>query len=259
MLSRESSADELHWSLGVYTSLDDVRRAFELPSLGDTRRGVAPHQPFPHRHWGPIALGLGALLLVCILLRAATSDARAAYTGGFRLGATGDDTPLAPGQSSGAERPPYVFFTPAFDLVGGRNVEVDLHLPLQNDWAFVTVDLVHEGSGELRSYGAELAYYSGVDGGESWSEGSRSSSHLFGAAQTGRHVLRLEVQTPAPSRHTLQVKVREDVFAFGQLGWVLLLLGVPTGVLFVMHYAFERWRWSESDFAPRHLVSSSDE
>jgi hypothetical protein len=38
-----------------------------------------------------------------------------------------------------------------------------------------------------------------------------------------------------------------------------VLLGIPTGILFFMHYAFERWRWSESDFAPSHLVSSSDD
>jgi hypothetical protein len=259
MLSRESSAEELHWSLGVYTPLDDVRRAFQRPSLRDARSGVAPHQPFRHRHWAPIAFGLGALLLACILLRAATSEGRAVYAGDFQLGSAGDDSSLAPGQSSGAARAPDVFFTPAFDLVGGRNVEVDLHVPLQNGWAFITVDLVHESSGELRTYATEISYYSGVEGGESWSEGSRSSSHLFGAAQTGRHVLRLEVQTPAPSRQRLQVTVQEGVFAFGQLGWVLVLLGIPTGILFLMHYAFERWRWSQSDFAPRHLVSSSDD
>jgi hypothetical protein len=220
---------------------------------------VAPHQPFRHRHWAPIALALGGSLLACTLLRAATSDGRSVYTGDFRLGAAGDESTLAPGQPSGAARSPYVFFTPAFDLAGRRNVQVELSLPMQNNWAFVTVDLVHEAGGELRTYGTELSYYSGVEGGERWSEGSRSSSHLFGAGHSGRHVLRLEVQTPAPSTQTLHVAVQEDVFAFGQLGWVLLLLGIPTGILFFMHYAFERWRWSESDFAPSHLVSSSDD
>ncbi|HTV22706.1 MAG TPA: DUF4178 domain-containing protein [Polyangiaceae bacterium] len=259
MLSRESTADELHWSLGVYTSLDDVRLAFAKPSLRDVQRGVAPHQPFRHRHWAPIALGLGLLLLACMLFLALTSDNRPVYSGQFRLGAASDDGTLAPARSSGVARSPYVFFTPPFELRGGSNVEVELELPLQNDWAFVTVDLVHEGSGALRTYGAELSYYSGVEGGESWSEGSRSSSHLFGAGPDGSHVLRLEVQTPQASTQTLTLKVAENVFAFGQLGWVLALLGIPTAALFFMHYAFERWRWSESDFAPRHLVSNSDD
>lgn len=260
MLSRERGSDELHWSLGIYTPLDEVRRAFQRPSIRDVRRGVAPHQPFRHRHWVPIGLGLVALLFVCVLVRAFTSDGRPVHVEQFRLGATGDAGTLAPGPSSGAGRSPYVFFTSPFELEGGKNVEIDLGLPLlENDWAFVTVDLVHEGSGALRTYGTELSYYSGVDGGERWSEGSRSDSHLFGAGQAGSHVLRLEVQTPGPSRQTLTVSVTEDVFAAGQLGWVLGLLGAPSLILFFMHYAFERWRWSESDHAPRYLVSSSDD
>jgi len=259
MLSRELSADELHWSLGIYTPLDEVRQAFQRPSLRDARSGVAPHQPFRHRHWRPIALGLAVLLCACVLLRAFSSDGRPAYSGQFRLGAAGDNGTLAPGQSSGGGRSPDVFFTPPFELRGRRNVAVELSLPLENDWAYVTVDLVHEASGELRTYATELSYYSGVDGGESWSEGSRSDTHLFGAGHEGNHVLRLEVQTPHRSRQMLEVSVAENVFAFGQLGWVLLLLGVPTGILFFMNYAFERWRWSESDYAPRHMVSSSDD
>jgi hypothetical protein len=187
------------------------------------------------------------------------SDGRLVYSRGFELGTAGGRAALPVGQSSGDERAPDVFFTEPFELRGGRNVEVEVSLPVRDAWAFVTVDLVHEGSGELRTYGTEIAYYSGVEGGESWSEGSQSSEHLFGAGQAGSHVLRLEVQTPAPSRQTLRVSVRENVFAFGQLGWVLLLLGIPTAVLFFMHYAFERWRWAESDFAPGASSQSSDD
>src|SRR5262249_55321373 len=158
------------------------------PDLYNRIRGVAPHEPFRHRHWLPIALGLGLLLFASVLLRALSSDGRPVYNGDFRLGSAGDTT-LAPGQSTGAARAPDVFFTPPFELRGRRNVAVELELPLQNDWAFITVDLVHEASGELRTYGTELSYYSGVEGGESWSEGSRSSTHLFGSAGAGSHVL----------------------------------------------------------------------
>lgn len=259
MLSRESTADELHWSLGIYQDLEAVRRAFGATALRDERRGVAPHQPFRHRHWRRIAGGLALALIVGALLRGLASDELPVYAGHFQLGAAGasDDT-VGAGQRSGPSRPPYVFFTPPFELRGRRNVEVELSLPLRNDWAFVVVDLVHEASGELRTYGTELSYYSGVAGGERWSEGSRLGTHVFGAGQAGSHVLRLEVQTPLPSRQTLKVAVTEDVFAARQLGWALLLLGVPSGLLLLMHYLFERWRWSESDFAPSGYASSDE-
>jgi hypothetical protein len=193
------------------------------------------------------------------------SSPRQVYVGGFRLNAAVADASEQAGSVPGAVRAPgtkggpYVFFTPPFELRARQNTEVTLSLPLTNEWAYVTVDLVHEESGELRSYGAELSYYSGVEGGESWSEGSRENEHLFGAGPAGSHMLRLEVQTPAPPTAQLSIAVAQNVFAAGQLGWALLLLGLPGGLLALGHYMFERWRWSESDFAPGHLKASSDE
>ena len=35
----------------------------------------------------------------------------------------------------------------------------------------VAGDLVHETSGELRTFEREISYYHGVEGGEAWSEG----------------------------------------------------------------------------------------
>jgi hypothetical protein len=150
-----------------------------------------------------------------------------------------------------------VFFTPSFELGARNNVAVNLSMPLQNDWAYVNVDLVHEPTGEIRTYGAELSYYSGVDGGERWSEGDSSDRHVFGAGQRGTHLLRLEVQTSGAPMLPLTVTVAENVFVAGQLGWVLALLVIPGALLAAIHYAFERERWSESDFAPGHYASGS--
>lgn len=271
MLSRESSEAELHWSLGVYQSLEEVRRAFDLPALPNAASGVAPNQPFRHRHWLAVAVLLFGALFVVVTSRAMLADSRQLYRGTFRLGSAAHDgeatgaiassvgtraSASSPGASSGG---PYVFFTPEFEVRPRSNVQVELNMPLDNDWAYATVDLVHEETGEMRSYGAELSYYHGLEGGESWSEGSRSNTHLFGAGRAGSHVLRLELQTQRPSTLPLGVTVAEDVFAAGQLGWVLLLLGVPGALLFFAQYVFERSRWSESDFAPKHYTSGSDD
>jgi hypothetical protein len=259
MLSRESSDSELHWSLGVYQTVEQVRRAFADPALPDETRGVAAHQPFRHAHWAPVGVLLAALLLVIVFLLRVTSDARQVYVGTFQLDASaGADTESEPRSSSAASASPYIIFSPPFELAARQNTSVRLQLPLVNSWAYATVDLVHEASGELRSYGAELSYYSGVEGGESWSEGSRDNEHLFGAGRAGSHVLRLEVQTPSPSSQRLSVAVAQDVFALGQLGWVLLSLAVPGGLIALAQYVFERSRWSESDFAPSHYGSSDE-
>jgi hypothetical protein len=259
MLSRESSDAELTWSLGVYQTVADVRRAFGNPGLPDETRGVAPHQPFRHGHWLSSAVLLLGMLFVAVVLLLATSDARQVYKGTFHAGASqtggGTPDPEDPWSVAGST---YVFFTPPFELEANQNTRVRLDVPLDNSWMYATVDLVHEASGELRSYGVELSYYHGIEGGESWSEGSQKDEHLFGAGRAGSHVLRLELQTPGPSSQRPVVSVAQDVFAFGQLGIVLLSLAVPGGLLALAQYVFERSRWAESDFAPSHLQSSDD-
>jgi hypothetical protein len=256
MLSRESSESELHWSLGVYMSSEVVREAFALPAPLEPPRDVAANQPFSHSRWTSIAVLLAGLFVVCVFIRMLSASARQAYVGSFRLldGVASQSPTDLPMQGAS-----YVFFTPPFELSGSDNVEVTLSLPLSNNWAFAVVDLVHEASGELRSYEQAIEYYSGVDGGESWSEGSTEGSHLFSSGQAGAHVLRIELQTPAPASLSLSVSVAEDVFAAGQLGWLLLLLGLPTALLGLAHGVFERWRWAESDHAPAYLGLNSNE
>jgi uncharacterized protein DUF4178 len=257
MLSRESSESELHWSLGVYQTPADVQRAFNLPALRDRRRDVGAHQPFVNRRWPSVGVLLAGLLLACVVARLFLAHEHQVYAGSFRLDASARSSEAS--TVGLAQSPSYVFFTPAFEVQPRNNVSVELDMPLANSWAYASVDLVHEETGELRSYDVELSYYSGVDGGESWSEGSPKDQHIFAAGRSGRHVLRIEVQAPGPSNQALRVAVLEDVFPLGQLGWVLALLGAPTALFLLMSYNFERARWSESDFAPRYYRSSSDD
>jgi hypothetical protein len=203
-----------------------------------------------------MAVLLLGLLVACVIIRAVSANARQVYVGSFRLrDGVASQSPTDSQPQGGS----YVFFTPPFELSGDHNVEVSLSLPLSNDWALVAVDLVHEASGELRSYDAELEYYSGVDGGERWSEGSTEASHLFSSGHAGPHVLRIEVQTLAPPSLTLAVSVAENVFAVGQLGWLLMLLALPTALLALVHGTFERWRWAESDYSPDYPGLRTDE
>jgi hypothetical protein len=259
MLSRESSDAELNWSLGVYQTVADVRRAFADPALPDETRGVAAHQPFRHGHWLYSAVLLVGLLFVGVIVLLVSSNTRQVYKGTFHMGAspTGVGAP-DPEDPWSVGSPTYVFFTPPFELEANQNTRVSLDVPVYNSWVYATVDLVHEASGELRSYGAELSYYYGTEGGESWSEGSHTDEHIFSAGRAGSHVLRLELQTPGPSNQRPDVEIAQDVFALGQLGLVLLSLAVPGALIALAQYVFERTRWSESDFAPGHLRSSDD-
>jgi uncharacterized protein DUF4178 len=250
MLSREASEHEVHWSLGLYQSPADIQTAFQLERLPDDRQGVAGNQPFPHRHlvWVTAALALG--LLVCTLLRLALADARPVYAAQLPFDASALVTSATPGEAAPAAAS-YVFFTPSFELQSRRNIRVDLALPLSNSWVFANVDLIEEATGQIRNFGEELSFYSGVEGGEAWSEGSSSVGHVLAAGAAGSHVLRLELQTPLRPSGPLRLSVKQNVFPWSQLGWALLVLGLPAAALGLYQWNFERMRWSDSDYAPR--------
>jgi hypothetical protein len=250
MLSREASEHEVHWSLGLYQSPAEIQRAFQLERLPDDRQGVAGNQPFAHRHlvWVTAALALG--LLICTLLRLALAQARPVYAVQLPFDASALVTSASAGEA--APTGSYVFFTPSFELQARQNTRVDLAVPLSNSWVYASVDLIEEASGKIRNFGEELSSYSGVEGGEAWSEGSSSVGHVLGAGAAGSHVLRLELQTPVRPSGAFRLRVTQNVFPWSQLGWALLVLGLPAAALGLYQWNFERMRWSDSDYAP-HL------
>jgi hypothetical protein len=256
MLSRELSDGELHWSLGVYQSVAQVRAAFHLPELPDLTQGVAPHQPFPHRHWFSVAAALALALLIVAFALAAREDGRGAYSKQLQLGSS--EMPAA-AESNAAGQTSYVYFTPSFELRAGQNVEISVHMPLANSWAYAVVDLVHEESGELASFDAELSHYSGVEDGEAWSEGSPAASHISRVQRSGKHVLRLEVQTPGASRSQVSLSVNQGVFDWGPFLLALVLIGLPAALLAIYGSAFESQRWANSDLAPAPAGGDDDD
>ncbi len=109
--------------------------------------------------------------------------------------------------------PDAVFFSDPIPLDGGRNVEISFKAPtLANDWVYLAADLVDDKSGGVASAEASMEYYSGIDGGESWSEGNRTSRTVFGPQPAGTYVLRLEAQHGSKGLLPVTVTVRQGVF-----------------------------------------------
>jgi len=268
MLSSEDGQGEIQWSLGVWMDSRDLSAkltppgqkagSFELP--GPSTSSVAPHQPFGHGGVFKVALVLGALLLVAGIVMASRASSRSIDV---RFGeavpapvdpadpaATSIDAASAPASS--------IRFSEPFELHGGKNIEVQFDSALANSWLYVQADLVNDDTGMVDSFDAPIEYYSGVEDGESWSEGSEKVTVHLKAVPAGRYVLRVETQwPPGPSAPPLTVTLREGVFrathlliAFGALFLIPILVGLR-------RFLFERRRWAESDHP--WLVGQSDE
>src|SRR5262249_9080988 len=141
---------------------------------------------------------------------------------------------------------------------GGRNLAIHASAAgLSNNWVYVAADLVNDDTGTVDSIDFDLEHYSGVDDGESWSEGDYENTVYIGPTEKGRYILRVETQhprdKPAPE---VDVDVREGVFhATPFVIGAVLLLALPL-CLGLYKLSFEKRRWENSDY-PK--FSSGDE
>jgi hypothetical protein len=272
----ELQAEEVNWSLGTYLPVKEVKRKFgvDLPST----QGVAPNQPFRHKSIYGYWLLLLFLALVVGVYVMVTGPRRTVYTETFRLqpqatpGASTLPTP-PPGLSGAALQqfneqirrqlqnvavPParegtQVIFTEQFELEGRRNVRVSGTANVANNWLYVAGDLINEETGLVQQFELPIEFYSGVEGGESWSEGGQNDSAYLSSLPAGRYTMRLEAQwenwnQPAPPQ--LSIKVEQGVPRFMNLLLVLIALSIIPLFVAIWHASFESSRWKDSEFKP---------
>lgn len=252
MLSQETTQHEENWSLSTYLKPGELTAAFgnkpELQFAPGT--GVGANQPDPVGSAAvPLTLAFLALIVLGIVF-AAIAPAREKYTQVVSIPA-GTFPPPPAGQPPPDTNPANVFFSEPFELEAGRNVELSFRARLNNNWAFVVASLVNIETGDVVTVDASMEYYSGVEGGESWSEGKEYATEVVSPVRAGPYALRLEMTHGAPLIEVpLTVRVRQGVFRARYLGLSLGVLGVPFLLFGVYSWSFERRRWSNSSDGP---------
>jgi hypothetical protein len=228
---------EINWSFGTYMPVADVEKAFSVTGL-PRPSGVAPNQPYKHwwvyKYW--IAF-LVLLLLVGLLTTLVSGSTREV----FRQTVTLPALPNADGTQ--------VFFSEPFEIAGRRNIRIAGESQVQNTWIYLEGDLINEETGVVQSFPIDIAYYQGVEDGESWSEGGQNDSTTTSSMPGGRYVLRLEGQwerwqTPA----VVSIRVEQNVTHGFNLLIALIVLSIGPIIMIIYHVGFERRRWSESMF-----------
>jgi hypothetical protein len=151
--------------------------------------------------------------------------------------------------------------TPVFKLDKDMsNLRVAFTTSVDNSWWFVSGELVNDDSEQSFPFERTCEYYSGVDDGESWSEGSPRNDFIISSVPKGSYHLNLDVESggypgSAPPQQ-YSVVVTENVPTFQNYFWCLLLVSLlPLGQWFASR-GDEVQRWGQSDFSP---YESSDE
>lgn len=247
-----SGAQEISYSHARYAEPREIEEAFGAQGL-NRPAGVGPIQPFRGaKLGGPWAIML-LLLLATAIFVGVTQPRRAVLAQTYDLAAAV--------QPESAPENARVLFSEPFDLSGEKNVEVRAESGLSNTWLYLAMDLVDDATGRLQSFELPLEYYSGVDGGESWSEGSRRRSLVLSHPPRGRYVLRVEGQwEPGKPPPAVSVRVREGVFRFSHFLLALLAISVFPGMALLRQISWESQRWKDSAHSPfGELTASGDD
>lgn len=238
MLSNEMSADEMNFSLGTYMTKAEIEKAFGVEDLAKPWN-VAPNQPFTgsfYYTWGFALVGI--LFLVALLM---------IPLGGFSSTPLNQSLTLQPLPTATGSNPA---FSQPFDLKGNRNIQITMNAPVNNAWASFDVDLVNEANNEVESVPIDIEFYSGVEGGESWSEGGQTKDVSLSSVPAGRYVLRIDGQwqnwqQPLP----VTAKVEQNVTrGFNFCCAFIALLIIPIFSI-IRKWLFESSRWSQSMFS----------
>ncbi len=231
------------WYLAEYLETERVAQAFGMPTRQlPVRHGVGAAQPNPTQGW-PLLVRLAGL--VATLLTAAQLVIFALKP---EIDATQEFTVFE------ADRAGYQQMIPSnsFQISGPSALAVTLEIPdLTNHWVEVTASLVNEQTGRGYEFTRSIEYYEGTEGGERWTEGSRTTEAVLSAVPSGRYHFNFY---PTVDKGTvavaLNLRIRENTPLWSNFFLVLGGLSLlPVGVWW-RRRNFEQDRWSNSDFNP---------
>ncbi|GEM_PF-1752578 len=215
---------------------DLVWRAFAMSGAPPAPQGVHPAEVNPHKtKFYMVAAAVMMIAWIVVLV---------GYIGG-REDAVVFSGKLAPGEVMNHE---VEFGTEGelsslrFQLTGEG---------MGNSWAYAEVLLVDIDSEEALSVGLEVDAWSGVDQGESWSEGTNPKTVTTGGIEGGKYLLQISASadTSGDPADSLNLTITRDVPLWRYIFVPFFIIIAFPIINFVRRMAFETQRWSNSDHA----------
>ena len=220
--------------------------------VSDNRQGVGPIEPLKLPHLGKVAAALFVLLATMGMVFSAKAKPHTLTAQLFTIPPGKPELPPPPtevGPLGPEDQPGNAFFTEPFELKGGENIEVAVAVSgISNSWAYVVVDLVDDATGTFVSLDNELEYYSGYEGGESWSEGSTRKKRTISPLKGGTYVARVEAVHGMATPTSVQLTIRQNVFQAAYLLMAMGLLLILFGILALVRWRHNKQRWENSGF-----------
>lgn len=240
LIALETSEDSELWCQGEYLTPDEVAKAFKISvSKLPEKTGIGYTQPiatsFSERSLIILSVFLGLTLIFIQIFFNRMAEEKVVYKGGFNQSALTDQK---------------FFVTPTFNLEGGtKSIDILVQAPVSNDWFFGEFSLINEDTGEEINFTKDIEYYSGYEGGESWSEGSSQAEAFISRVPEGRYHLNIYPEF-STNTHEFYVEVRRGIATNSNFWITLFGLSLFPGGYYARKRYLEGKRWSDSDYSP---------
>ncbi|HEX8843357.1 MAG TPA: DUF4178 domain-containing protein [Pyrinomonadaceae bacterium] len=243
-------AGEINCSFGTYLRVAEVEKIFGVTGLPRPSM-VAPNQPNPYK-------GISKTWIAILALTLLVGIALAIYGSISRKQVFNQSYQMQPLPNEDGTQ---VIFSEPFQLSGNKNIHVTGNAPVSNAWLYVEGDLINEETGLVQPFTLPIEQYSGVEDGESWSEGGSQEEVYLSAVPAGTYTLRLEAQwekwqqKPPP----LSIQIEQGVPRFTPLFIALGLISIWPVIVIFLSVKFEGRRWGDSVYGPAGGSSESSD
>jgi hypothetical protein len=212
--TRILSSDDWEECQGEHISKREIKKAFRMTKMPN-RSGIGLVQPYYFNIKGSAIL-LGLFLLFFIIIH-------------FAVVASKTNQEVYSGQLNTFDNAFDEDISKSFSLQGGvAPLHVEATADVSNSWVNINIALVNEETNEILIANRDIEFYSGYEGGESWSEGSTKAKFNFCAIPAGNYHLVLNADNgasfPEPQYTDSSILLEPNVTAYLQTDSVISIV-----------------------------------
>lgn len=243
VLINEKNDQEWNWYEAVYTSPKDLLGVIKVPPEKlAIKRGTINFNPETfYPRFKPLMILSGIALAFLILFQLVMSGIhtpKTVFSGSYEC---------KPDSASWESCKPVI--TPSFHIDNRSPVVISATSgDIDNDWLELQVVMINEDNGKIYETDKTIEYYHGVDGGESWSEGSHSERAILSAVPPGRYHMNIypfnsKVSGPDARLISFDISVKENEILSSNFWTMLLLITVYPLIQWRRKYLYENSKW----------------
>lgn len=263
LLSRESDSPgskKAQYFWGEYIEADEIAEAFGLDvNTFPSKEGIGANQPSPHsvrfdtlaKYTVLAILGMFLLHFIITVLKPEKELINKDFYLTFDKGPATTDSAgnvIWGGEGTYEFKP---FKTTSFSQPDESTaLEVEVRSFVSNNWLEATVVLVNDKTNETWEVTKGIEYYHGWEDGESWAEGSQSSSIILSEIPRGDYHFNIYTASGDAAQSMVQIKVVSNVTLWRNILLTILVLSLYPIYCWYRMRNFEKKRWMNSDHSP---------